>query len=381
MKISPAFRYKSSLAGFKVLRRAGAFGWYGYVASQHASASLLAVGFPLQSGLSRAGSCVSIVVLCTAPFGLGAHLISKEKHQALLRNTVHANYKHPIYDYATCKLGFNCELKQQKHNQKRLLMKSIIAIIGLLWLLLSACSTDSNNEATALETYMNRGVRIVVLGSSTAQGMGTTRLDSAWVYRLRHVIKRQNPRNTIVNLARGGYTSNHILPSQLWDTTAQWQVDTSRNLSKAIALHPDFILINLPSNDMTRGVPLAQQFANWRIIDSVLQHSGIPFWVTSCQPVQRSSAVTAQQLQLNDSLKHWFAEHYVDFWSGLASAQGRLLPFADSGDGIHLNDSAHRVIAARMVSAGGFDDLLGNYPDKTALVRFDLKPNLKTDLE
>ncbi|MEZ4983685.1 MAG: SGNH/GDSL hydrolase family protein [Saprospiraceae bacterium] len=52
--------------------------------------------------------------------------------------------------------------------------------------------------------------RIVVLGSSTAEGTGASSPDSSWVNRYRASLSR-NTRYEVVNLARGGYTTFHIL--------------------------------------------------------------------------------------------------------------------------------------------------------------------------
>lgn len=54
---------------------------------------------------------------------------------------------------------------------------------------------------------------IVVLGSSTAAGTGTTNPDSAWVNRFRNYFVAQDSSFRVINLAVGGYTTYHIMPT------------------------------------------------------------------------------------------------------------------------------------------------------------------------
>ena len=54
---------------------------------------------------------------------------------------------------------------------------------------------------------------VVVLGSSTAEGFGPSDADSTWVNRLRVALAAADPSLDVLNLAKGGYTTYHVLPA------------------------------------------------------------------------------------------------------------------------------------------------------------------------
>jgi lysophospholipase L1-like esterase len=56
-------------------------------------------------------------------------------------------------------------------------------------------------------------------------------------------------------------------------------------------------------------------------------------------------------MAMRDSTLARFGQAAIDFWTGLADAEGRILPVFDCGDGIHLNDAGHRLLAERVVEA------------------------------
>lgn len=57
------------------------------------------------------------------------------------------------------------------------------------------------------------GIRIVVLGSSTAEGAGASVRKNSWVSRFARYVKNTDPTNEVVNLAKGGYTTCAIMPN------------------------------------------------------------------------------------------------------------------------------------------------------------------------
>lgn len=55
--------------------------------------------------------------------------------------------------------------------------------------------------------------RIVVLGSSTAAGAGVSSPDKAWTSRVSAWLEENHPGCTLINLAKGGYTTCRIMPT------------------------------------------------------------------------------------------------------------------------------------------------------------------------
>ncbi len=74
------------------------------------------------------------------------------------------------------------------------------------------------------------GVHIVVIGSSTAEGIGP---DYGWVDRFRDHVKWVNHANNVTNLAKAGLNSYRYLPDGSSISNGQW-IDTQRNITKAL---------------------------------------------------------------------------------------------------------------------------------------------------
>ncbi len=190
--------------------------------------------------------------------------------------------------------------------------------------------------------------RIVILGSSTAAGTGPTVLDSAWAWRLTARLASIAPKTQVVNLAVGGYATYHLVPTGSVLPKGQ-NIDTLRNITAALRLDPDFIIINLPSNDAAQHIPVSVQLANYTLISNAARLADVEVFVTTPQP--RNFAITqiAMQRELLDSTYLRFGQqHTIDFWTAIASKEGTVPTNFDSGDGIHLNDAAHRIFVARV---------------------------------
>lgn len=184
---------------------------------------------------------------------------------------------------------------------------------------------------------------IVVLGSSTAAGTGPSTPDSTWVNRFRKSYSGCDSRVEVVNLARGGYNTFKLLPDDGFIPTGVNQtIDSSRNITAAMALNPQAIIINLPSNDAALGYDVAQQLANY---DQILAAAGnVPVYVSTPQPRNFGPAQVAIQRELLDSTIARFGARAIDFWTPFATNDGLLDSLFDSGDGVHMNDAAHRIL-------------------------------------
>lgn len=192
---------------------------------------------------------------------------------------------------------------------------------------------------------------IVVLGSSTAAGTGPTTRDSAWVWMYRDTLFQNDTRFRVTNLALGGFTTYNILPD---GTTIPGNVtrtvDTLRNITEAMSLEPDALIINLPSNDAASGYPVEDQLENYDLILAETLQDSIPVWVCTPQPRNGFSMDQIQiQEDLRDSTFSRFGIFAIDFWSTLASVDGLLEPDFNSGDGVHLNNLGHKLLLSRIL--------------------------------
>jgi lysophospholipase L1-like esterase len=193
-------------------------------------------------------------------------------------------------------------------------------------------------------------VRIFVLGSSTAEGVGASPSDSSWVGRFRAHARSIHPDNVVTNLARGGYTTYHIRPNGSPSVSGRPAPDVTRNITYALLFNPDAIIINMPSNDATQGFTVAEQLANY---DRILAAAGsVPVWISTTQPRNLSESGRANLVAVRDSTLARYGDRALDFWAQIANPDGTVHAAYNAGDGIHLNNAGHRVLFQRVASAG-----------------------------
>ena len=73
---------------------------------------------------------------------------------------------------------------------------------------------------------------IAILGSSTAAGVGASTYDSAFAGRYAKYLGGLKPSWKLVNLAVGGYTTYHIMPTGWKRPAGRPAPDTARNITK-----------------------------------------------------------------------------------------------------------------------------------------------------
>ena len=120
----------------------------------------------------------------------------------------------------------------------------------------------------------------------------------------------------------------------------------------ALHLDPDAIIINLPSNDASYGYSVEEQLANYDSLLALAGRRDTPVWITTTQPRNLTVQGRANLMAVRDSTYARFGDRAIDFWNGLAVENGSIDPAFDSGDGVHLNDQAHRILFQRVVETG-----------------------------
>jgi lysophospholipase L1-like esterase len=200
--------------------------------------------------------------------------------------------------------------------------------------------------------------KIVVLGSSTAVGTGSSPIDSSWVYKFRAYVRGKNIQSQVISLAASGFTTYHTLnPAGYVPPAGRPAPDTARNITKALAQNPDLIIINLPSNDNGGNYTLQEQKDNYERTMALANARNIPVFVTTTQP--RNNLTTAQmnnQIAMRDWTYERFAEKAIDVWTGIANSNGTINELYNS-DGIHLKNGGHHIIYTRVVAERVLDTL------------------------
>ena len=191
---------------------------------------------------------------------------------------------------------------------------------------------------------------IVVLGSSTSAGTGANPPDSAYVNRVRAHIASVDTTYKVLNLAVGGFTSYHVMPTSFVPPGGRPTPRATNNITYALEYNPKAIFINLPSNDAASSYPISEQIANYDTLVAVANRSNVKLWITTTQPRNLSSQTQLDLLTgMRDSVFSRYAPYAVDFWTTLAQPNGFIVPEFNSGDGIHLNNAGHRLLYQRAI--------------------------------
>jgi len=196
-------------------------------------------------------------------------------------------------------------------------------------------------------------IHVVVLGSSTAAGTGPSSIDSAWVNRYTVYLQGLNPQNQVTNLGVGGTTTYHIMPDWFVPPAGRPLPTPNNNVTQAVSLGADAIIVNMPSNDAANNFATSEQLFNFATIVAVADSAGIPVWVCTTQPRNNfSAAQILVQTQVRDSVLAIYGPMALDFWSGAATVGNTINPIYDSGDGVHLNNAGHGILNNVVIQAG-----------------------------
>jgi lysophospholipase L1-like esterase len=200
---------------------------------------------------------------------------------------------------------------------------------------------------TAL-AHATDGRHVVVLGSSTAAGTGPAHWDSAWVNRFRADALAGDSLRVVTNYGVGGFTTYHIMPDGYVPPPGRPLPAQDLNISKAIRVGADAVIINLPSNDEVNGYDIQETIANYDTIMAVAAAAGVQVWLSTTQPRNTTASIRAALMEMRDSTFALWGDRAVDFWTTIANEDGTINSQYDSGDGVHLNDRAHGILFSRV---------------------------------
>jgi len=218
---------------------------------------------------------------------------------------------------------------------------------------LSSCSDEADTKvadspkgiATANHTATDDEPVIVIIGASTAAGRGASTPDSAWVNRLIAATVNNTKPLHYRNLALGGLTSYAAMPTGFVPPSGRPAPDTARNVTKALSYHPDLVMITYPSNDVANNYANSEVLSNYRTVIKLLEQASVNYIVFGAQPRDLSTLSKRKLLKtLSDSIASAFPDHHHDYYDMLATSTYNIKPELAAGDGIHVNDTGHRLI-------------------------------------
>jgi len=198
---------------------------------------------------------------------------------------------------------------------------------------------------------MARPLRIVLIGSSTAAGVGADPPANGWANRYRAYLVSLHPRSELINLASPGLQTFHLLPTGHLPPPKRPLPDAARNLSRALTFRPDAVLVQVPSNDAAAYYGAQEQLDNYDLMAAYALRQEVPIWFFTPQPRRFSPEQVRIQSELYCAMKARYTPFVIDVWSPLADEAGGLLPQYDCGDGAHLNNAGHEQVLQQVLKA------------------------------
>ncbi|MDX1352835.1 MAG: SGNH/GDSL hydrolase family protein [Thiomicrorhabdus sp.] len=228
--------------------------------------------------------------------------------------------------------------------------KTISAILGLIVVLLLLVGCEQPGEAlfASCDFSMNQPEGFnsstwVVVGSSTAVGAGA----SSYEYSVMGLLSAELAKSSIslVNIAQGGLVSYQVLPDEcvLPASRLSFSIVNGANLSAALEYRPELIIVSLPSNDMAVGFSDTEILNNFEQMHRYSIATGIPILFLGFQPRAYEDERWRRVEQLNAVLAERYDECWVDVLS-LLSGQNGMLDAEFNYDGVHLNNSGHKIL-------------------------------------
>lgn len=176
--------------------------------------------------------------------------------------------------------------------------------------------------------------RVVVLGSSTAYGIGASVPDSSWVGRAKAYYKSQHQLDTIINLA---------VPGSLTDSGIKL-------LPTALSYNPDIVLVSFPSNDIIADVGVPKYMSHLRTMYNTVTAARKKCYISTTQP--RDDPFNELTLKIaRDSIVKEFPINYMQFYDPLVAPGSYAINPLYTAEGTHPNNAGHRLLFQALLAA------------------------------
>lgn len=150
---------------------------------------------------------------------------------------------------------------------------------------------------------------------------------------------------SVINLAKGGYTTYHIVPSRVASPKERPDVDTSRNITAALRKHPTILIISMTTNDVANGYSVDEVMTNLKAVRQQALIAGVrQCIVTTPHPRRISAVATRKYLEQRDRILKTFGTEAVNFFDPVADSTHHFRADLLSPDGIHPNNQGHAVL-------------------------------------
>lgn len=187
---------------------------------------------------------------------------------------------------------------------------------------------------------------VVVIGSSTAAGVGASAPERSWVGRMKSHAAARCPLTLVKNLGVGGYTTWQGMPVTAQRPAGRPVSEPAHNVEAALAMRPDLVLILFPSNDAANKYSLSETLANHTAMRDAVRAAGVKEMIIGPFPRQFGDTTQVSLMTaLRDGLPALGAPRYLALWPALAKSDTTLKDGYGAGDGIHLSDTGHALLA------------------------------------
>lgn len=198
--------------------------------------------------------------------------------------------------------------------------------------------------------------KVVVIGSSSATGANASVADSGWLNRWTAFANAHGLISSVTNLALAGMSVYAAMPTGYTPTGLQDAVDNTRNITQALSLNPDVVIMQYGSNDYD-GLTVDEVMFAFRTIYSTATAAGKKFYLFTAQP--RPEFGDAGELRLREISDSIFSDPIlaplaIDAQYSLTDWDG-ITPLYGDPDGIHQNNAGHRVFANNAISRNMFE--------------------------
>ena len=205
----------------------------------------------------------------------------------------------------------------------------------------------------------NTPVHIVILGASSSCGKNLDQpqyggevggLAFSWPNRYVAYLGQTRPGSVIDNLCQSGYNTYHAMPTGTQNPPGLPAVDPAKNITAALALMPDAIIVSFPAANESSNVN--EIMSNLVTIEATAAAQNVPIWVSTPQPNEMMTAGDlANKLALRSDIVAEFAAATLDFWAPLVGPNNSWDQSKMLTDGVHPNKIGHGLLFDEVVAA------------------------------
>ena len=204
--------------------------------------------------------------------------------------------------------------------------------------------------------------KLVIIGSGTSACISLDPVTECYVGLLSTQYNKQAPFDTVIDdhLARGSTNCYNGMPSSYispYPAGSAYRPLTDINITAALLLNPDVVLVNYPTNGYDELSINEVMFCLRTIRDSA-KKKGVPCFITTTQPRTSPASFNTPAMKLKlavlkDSIQAAFGSYAIDFWTGLINPADSSVLY-NLGDNINMNAAGHAILAQRVAAKNIF---------------------------